>query len=166
MCQSSEMGTGEADGVNRHKCMSYPSESLADITATSRKGGIMKTMIGTMLLASVLVCFFGFGQALAEMTWADDIANSLAFSKTNYPTSNWEPYSQKLGLVQDALHRGDQRTIKAEMSKWFKMLRARAHGISDVAADELFNFSLMVTPIQEYGISVPAPAGGISELVY
>lgn len=126
----------------------------------------MKAMIGTVLLASVLGCFFMFDQALAEMTWVDDIANSLAFSKTNYPTSNWEPYSQKLGLVQAALQRGDQRTVKTEMSKWFKMLGTRDHGISDVAADELFNFSLMVTPIQEYGISVPAPAGGFSEPVY
>jgi hypothetical protein len=126
----------------------------------------MKNIVVAVLAASLIGLLSLASLALAEMTWADDIANSLAFSKTNYPTSNWEPYSQKLGLVQDALHRGDQRTIKAEMSKWFKMLRARAHGISDVAADELFNFSLMVTPIQEYGISVPAPAGGISELVY
>jgi len=126
----------------------------------------MKAIIGTILVAVVLGGFFLFGQALAETTWADDIANSLAFSKTNYPTSNWEPYSQKLGLVQAALQRGDQRTVKTEMSKWFKMLRTRDHGISDVAAEELFNFSLMVTPIQEYGISVPAPAGGFSELVY
>lgn len=126
----------------------------------------MKALIGAILAATVLGCFFMSGQALAETTWADDIANSLAFSKTNYPTSNWDPYSQKLGLVQAALQRGDQRTVKTEMGKWFKMLRTRDHGISDVAADELFNFSLMVTPIQEYGISVPAPAGGISELVY
>ena len=126
----------------------------------------MKAMIGAIVAASVVACFLVFGQVQAETTWVDDIANSLAFSKTNYPTSNWEPYSLKLGVVQDAIRRGDQRIIKAEMSKWFKMLRARDHGISDVAADELFNFSLMVTPIQEYGISVPAPAGGISELVY
>lgn len=126
----------------------------------------MKTIVGAMLVAGVVGCFLILGQALAETTWIDEIANSLAFSKTNYPTSNWEPYSQKLMLVQDALQHGDQRTIKTEMSKWFKMLRARDHGISDVAADELFNFSLMVTPIQEYGISVPAPAGGISEPAY
>ncbi len=143
-----------------------PDRSEVFLAPESRKGGTMKAMIGTVLLASVLGCFFVFGQALAETTWADDIANSLAFSKTNYPTSNWEPYSQKLGVVQDALRRGDQRIIKAEMSKWFKMLRARDYGISDVAADELFNFSLMVTPTQEYGISVPAPAGGGSDLVY
>jgi hypothetical protein len=42
------------------------------------------------------------------------------------------------------------------MNRFFRMLQGRAHGINDVAADELFNFSVMVTPVQEYGISVPA----------
>ena len=39
------------------------------------------------------------------------------------------------------------------------MLRQRDYGINEIAADELFNFALMVTPVQEYGISVPASAG-------
>lgn len=120
-------------------------------------------MKGLMTLAVVLcfgVLLVSTSQAEVQTSWIDDIANSLAFSKTNYPTSNWEPYNEKLGLVRDAFTRGDQRAVKAEMGKWFKMLRVRDHGISDVAADELFNFSLMVTPIQEYGIAVPAPAGG------
>ena len=50
------------------------------------------------------------------------------------------------------------------MGKWFKMLRARDYGINDVAADELFNYALMVTPIQEYGISVPAAGGSSAEM--
>lgn len=126
----------------------------------------MKNIVVAVLAASLVGLLSQVSLSRAETAWIDDIANSLAFSKTNYPTSNWEPYSQKLGLVQAALQRGDQRTVKTEMSKWFKMLRTRDHGISDVAADELFNFSLMVTPIQEYGIAVPAPAVGFSEPAY
>ncbi len=126
----------------------------------------MKAMIGAVLVAAVVGCFVALGPAMAETGWIDDLANSVSFYKTNYPASNWEPYSQKLGMVRDAVNRGDQRTVKVEMTKWFKMLRVRDHGISDIAADELFNYSLMVTPIQEYGISVPAPSGGVSELAY
>lgn len=126
----------------------------------------MKTTMGTMLAAGIVGCFLALGPAMAETTWIDEIANSMSFYKTHYPASNWEPYSQKLVVVREALHRGDQGTVKVEMTRWFKMLRVRDHGISDVAADELFNFSLMVTPIQEYGISVPAPAAGVSDLVY
>jgi hypothetical protein len=46
------------------------------------------------------------------------------------------------------------------MGAFFKMLRTRAHGISDVAADELFNVAVMVAPIQEYQISVPGGGPG------
>jgi hypothetical protein len=108
------------------------------------------------------VALLASGIAFAQTNWVDEIGNSLNFYKINYPTSNWEPYSTKLEIVKEAVNSGDQRKVKMEMGKWFKMLRARDHGINDVAADELFNYALMVTPIQEYGISVP-PGGGSSE---
>jgi hypothetical protein len=117
--------------------------------------------IAMLLLAAVpfLAADIGFAQA----NWVDEIGNSLNFYKINYPTSNWEPYSTKLETVKEAVNGGDQRKVKVEMGKWFKMLRARDHGINDVAADELFNFALMVTPIQEYGISVPSAGGSTGE---
>ncbi|MGH7256956.1 MAG: hypothetical protein ACREIM_01145 [Nitrospiraceae bacterium] len=110
---------------------------------------------------SVAVVTFGvlsllaFGIGRADTAWVDELRNSLHFYQINYPTSNWEPYSHKLDVVKQAVAGGDQRTVKSEMGKWFKMLRSRDHGINEVAADELFNFALMVTPIQAYGISVP-----------
>jgi len=61
--------------------------------------------------------------------------------------AQWEPYHQKPGMVCEAVNRGDNQAVKREMGKWFRVLRYRDNGISDVAADELYNFSLMVTPI-------------------
>jgi hypothetical protein len=120
-----------------------------------RPAGVLVLLgVGALLAASI-----GF----AQTNWVDEIGNSLNFYKINYPTSNWEPYSTKLETVKEAVNGGDQRKVKVEMGKWFKMLRARDHGINDVAADELFNFALMVTPIQEYGISVPSAAGSPGE---
>lgn len=81
------------------------------------------------------------------------------YTQTNYPSSNWEPYRHTLDVVKEAVTSGDQRIVKSEMGKWFTMLRAREHGINDVAADQLYNFALMVTPIQDYGISVPSGLG-------
>lgn len=106
------------------------------------------------------------GIGFAQTNWVDEIGNSLNFYKINYPTSNWEPYSTKLEIVKAAVNGGDQRKVKVEMGKWFKMLRAREYGINDVAADELFNFALMVTPIQEYGISVPSAGGSTGEVAF
>lgn len=107
-----------------------------------------------------------FGTALAQQSWVDEINTSLNFYKANYPGSNWEPYSQRLQVVKEALGSGDTKRVKTEMGKWFKMLRTRDQGIHDVAADELFNFALMVTPIEEYGITVPPIPGGGGEMGY
>ncbi len=113
-----------------------------------------------VMIAACAVCLATLGIASAQTIWVDEIANSLTFYKTSYPNSNWDPYQQKLTLVRDAVVRGDQRIVRVEMGKWFKMLRNRDHGINDVAADELYNFAVMVTPIQEYGISMPMSAPG------
>lgn len=126
----------------------------------------MRAVIGALVVGSVLCCLVVAGAARAQTTWVDEINNSLAFSTANYPNSNWEPYHQKIRLVHEAVSRGDNQAVKMEMGKWFKMLRHRDHGISDVAADELYNFSLMVTPIQEYGIAVPAGPVGLGETGY
>ena len=96
----------------------------------------------------------------AQAGWVDEIRNSLGMYKTNYPASNFAPYVAKLDLVRDAVDRGDRRVVKTEMAAFFKMLAKRDHGISDVAADELTNFSQMVTPIEEYGIAVPRSGAG------
>lgn len=124
----------------------------------------MRAVITTLVIASALLVFAA--AAWAQTTWVDEINNSLSFSMANYPSGNWDPYQQKLRLVHDAIVQGDNQTVKREMGKWFKMLRHRDHGINEVAADELYNFSLMVTPIQEYGIAVPAGPVGLGETGY
>lgn len=108
------------------------------------------TILGIGLLAFVPTA------TAAETMWIDELSNSVNFYKATYPNSDWTPYQDKLTLVRQAVDRGDQRTVRMEMGKWFRMLRNRDHGIHDVAADELFNFAVMVTPVQEYGIMVPA----------
>lgn len=107
---------------------------------------------------AMAICLGMAGGVWAEAGWIDELTNSLTFYKTTYPGSGWDPYAKKLAVVRDAVNRGDQGTVKTEMGAFFKMLRTRAHGINDVAADELYNFAVMVTPIQEYQISIPGGA--------
>ncbi len=129
---------------------------------TQRKGyGFWALYLGLCIGLSLLI-----GSAPAQQSWVDEITTSLNFYKTNYPGSNWEPYSQRLQVVKEAVGSGDTKRVKTEMGKWFKMLRTRDQGIHDVAADELFNFALMVTPIEEYGITVPPIPGGGGEMGY
>jgi hypothetical protein len=127
-----------------------------------RRGyGFWSLFFGLCLGSGLLI-----GTAFAQQSWVDEINTTLGFYKTNYPGSNWEPYSQRLQVVKEAVGRGDTKMVKTEMGKWFKMLRTRDQGIHDVAADELFNFALMVTPIQEYGITLPPTPGTGGELGY
>ncbi len=123
-------------------------------------GESLRTTLPVLLVVAFVLGLVTLGGAGAQASWIDEIVTSMNFYKTNYPTSNWEPYHQKLNVVREALGRGDQKTVKLEMGRFFRMLQTRAHGVNDVAADELYNFALMVTPLQEYGISVPTPAPG------
>ena len=95
--------------------------------------------------------------APAQGTWVNEIANSLKNYKATYPASNFDAYTEKLNKVRIALDSGSQEKVRAEMGVLLKMLRTRAHGINDIAADELFNYWVLVTPIAEYRISVPPP---------
>ncbi len=106
--------------------------------------------------AACVLCLVMGGVSLGQQgTWTDEISNSITLYKSLYPTSNFTPYEQQLTMVKDAVMKGDQKAVRTGMGKWFKMLRKRAHGIDGIAADELFNFGVMVTPVHEYNISVP-----------
>jgi hypothetical protein len=101
---------------------------------------------------------FTEGVATAQGTWVNELANSLKNYKATYPASNFDPYTEKLSTVRTALDSGNKAKVRAEMGMVLKMLRTRAHGINDIAADELFNYWVMVTPIADYRIAVPPPA--------
>ena len=116
--------------------------------------------LSVVLVATCTSWLLTLGVAQAQCAWCDEISNALIFYQETYPNSNFEPYHDTLIVVRNALGRDDSRTVRSEMTKFFTMLRKREHAINDVAADELVNFAAMVTPIQEYGISVPQPMTG------
>lgn len=120
----------------------------------------MKVLVAAILAIGCGLFFVTGAQAEVQTNWIDELTNSVGFYKSNYPSSDWNPYISKLAVVKDAVASGDQAMVRKEMGKWFKMLKNRDHGIHDVAADELYNFALIVTPIQEYNIAVPTGGGG------
>jgi hypothetical protein len=87
----------------------------------------------------------------AQATWVDDISSALgSYFKLNYPEDDFAPYLKKLTLVQNAVDRGDQRTVYLEMGAFFTLLTDHSYGISQSAAEELTNFTRMVMPVQEF----------------
>lgn len=110
--------------------------------------GTTNQMIGICSCVVLGAALLIGGNAWGQSSWVDEIGNSIT-------SSNFKPYEDQLTRVKDALHQNDRKAVTSEMGKWFKMLRKRAHGIDDLAAKELMNFAVMVTPVQEYNISVP-----------
>jgi hypothetical protein len=108
----------------------------------------MNSKMAIALTVALAMCLWFGGAALAAGTWADEIVTATTFYKTSYPVGNWEPYFEKLTKVREGLGRGDEQIVKVEMDQFMKMLAGRAHGINDVAADELYNFALGARPDQ------------------
>ena len=122
----------------------------------------MKAILVTIVAVSCALALFAGGTALAESTnWMDELTGSVNFYKARYPSTdnqpaNWEPYLSELNVMKKAAIRGDAATVRDGMTKWFKMLKSRDHGIHPKAADELFRIAVLTTPFDEYKISVPA----------
>ena len=121
----------------------------------------MKSIIVTFIAVFCALVLFSGGVALAQTTnWMDELSSSVNFYKNRYPTTDnvpadWQPYLSELTLMKKAAIRGDHETVRVGMTKWFKMLKDRDHGINPKAADELFRIAVLATPFDEYKISVP-----------
>jgi hypothetical protein len=126
-----------------------------------KKEASMKSIVVTFIAVFCAVVLFSGGIVLAQTTnWMDELSSSVNFYKNRYPTTdnvpaNWDPYLSELTLMKKAAIRGDQETVRTGMTKWFKMLKDRDHGINPKAADELFRIAVLATPFDEYKISVP-----------
>ncbi len=116
---------------------------------------LMTTTRGLLLSMLLIPALMAGSATAAQETWADEISHALTFYKVSYPSLHWDPYLQEIRVVQDAVAHGNHLVVRKEMATFFQMLRTRAYDISDIAADELYNFAVMVTPLQEYGISLP-----------
>ncbi len=129
-------------GKDNHK------EAEMNTQAIRRRTALLLAMAGAW-------CLLFVGPALAAGTWVDDISNMVAFEKTNNPASDFAPYQEQLARIHESLLRGDHALVKSETDRFLKMLQERAYGIPDVAADEIYNFTVSVRPLD----SIPSNAG-------
>jgi len=90
----------------------------------------------------------GSGPTPAGTLWVYELGDCLMFYQTKYPGANWIPYIEKLDLVKEGLDRGEPSLVRHAMDSFLTMLRARAHGIADHAARDLYQTSLDVLALQ------------------
>lgn len=106
----------------------------------------------TLPVLLAFTCVLGLlftGQALAADLWVDEVLNMVNFEKANFSGTNFDPYVTQLHKIQAALERGDQQIAKVETDRFLRMLQERSHGINEVSADELYNFTQSVRPPEQ-----------------
>jgi hypothetical protein len=101
----------------------------------------------------------GAADTPAPTAWVDDMRNALGRYMWTHPASPLSPYLDTLTLVRDAVGREDRGMVKREMETYFGMLAIRAQGITEPEAKALSAVALRMTPVQAYGISIPAALG-------
>ena len=87
----------------------------------------------------------------------------VVFEKATYPGSNFDHYFEELTKIRKGLGGGDQLVVKTETDRFLKMLADRAYGIHDVAADEIYNFALVVRPTEDTASAAAIELGVGSE---
>lgn len=107
-----------------------------------RQAGVLLLVLSVLLLATS-------GTASAAETWVDEIWGMVNCEKATYPSSNFDPYFEKLTVIREGLAHNERQAVKTETDRFLKMLADRAHDINDVAADEIYNFALRERPTEE-----------------
>jgi len=89
------------------------------------------------------------GAGLAQGTWVEEVGNTLAYYQTIQSGADWTPYIDELTRARDGLRAGDQLTVTRSIRELQKMLRLKAHGIDRAAAEDLYNLTLTIQPVNE-----------------
>ena len=119
-----------------------------DITRTMARGLSLTCMI--VLLAG------GWSTAAAiEKDWLDAMVQAVLVeqAKEGAIGSLFAPYLGQLTMVRTHLINGESESVYRAMNRFMEMLQAREEGISDEAADRLFDYCYVVTPAQYHDVS-------------
>ena len=110
-----------------------------------------------LLLTSVIVVAPGGpGATLAgEQDWLDAMMQAVLVEQTKdgSETSLFSPYVAQLARVRAHLLNGESEAVYRAMNRFMEMLQAREAGISQEAADRLFDYCYVVTPARYHDVS-------------
>ena len=118
---------------------------------------ITRTMGRGLLLACVLLLLAGGWStaAASEQDWLDAMVQAVLVEQAKEGT-NGTPFVSFLGqltMVRAHLINGESEAVYRAMNRFMEMLQAREEGISDEAADRLFDYCYLVTPARYHDVS-------------
>ncbi|HQY58481.1 MAG: hypothetical protein WBB60_03985 [Nitrospira sp.] len=110
-----------------------------------------------LLLASVIVVAPGWPGATraGEDDWLDAMVQAVLVEQTKEGAAGgvFTPYVSQLAMVRTHLINGESEAVYRAMNRFMEMLQAREAGISDEAADRLFDYCYLVTPARYHDVS-------------
>ncbi len=129
-----------------------------------RKGAIMRIIenirwrVGVvLLLASVMAAAPGGLNAASAggQDWLDSLVQAVLAEQTKDRTEAglFSPYVAQLAMVRTHLLNGESEAVYGTMNRFMDMLQAREAGISEEAADRLFDYCYLVTPARYHDVS-------------
>ena len=111
---------------------------------------------GLMLTCVLLLLAGGWSTAAAsEQDWLDAMVQAVLVEQAKEGASGhpFAPYLGQLTMVRAHLINGESEAVYRAMNRFMEMLQAREEGISDEAADRLFDYCYLVTPAQYHDVS-------------
>lgn len=118
---------------------------------------ITRTMGRGLLLSCVLLLLAGGWStaAASEQDWLDAMVRAVLVEQTKDGTEAglFSPYVAQLAMVRTHLLNGESEAVYGTMNRFMDMLQAREAGISEEAADRLFDYCYLVTPARYHDVS-------------
>ncbi|MDR4471402.1 MAG: hypothetical protein R3B11_18430 [Nitrospira sp.] len=116
----------------------------------------MKRMAASfVLLATVIIMPGVVPIADAGDDWLDAMVQAVLIEQTKdgIEVGRFSPYVAQLARVRAHLLNGENEAVYRAMNRFMEMLQARESGISEEAADRLFDYCYVVTPARYHDVS-------------
>ena len=117
----------------------------------------MKRMAASVFLLATVIIMPGVVRlaGAGEQDWLDAMVQAVLIEQTKdgIEVGRFSPYVAQLARVRAHLLNGESEAVYRAMNRFMEMLQARESGISEEAADRLFDYCYVVTPARYHDVS-------------
>ncbi len=117
----------------------------------------MKGMAASVFLLATVIIMPGVVRlaGAGEQDWLDAMVQAVLIEQTKdgIEVGRFSPYVAQLAMVRTHLLNGEGEGVYRTMNRFMEMLQAREAGISQEAADRLFDYCYVVTPARYHDVS-------------
>jgi len=106
--------------------------------------------------------FFTITLASADDRWIDQFTNTMVFYQQSDANADWQPYFDKTTTIRKGMAANDEAVVQRAEGELIRMLTAREYGISDTAADDLFQMLTTRDNESLHEMPVSVPEGAIN----